>query len=227
MKSTDSDHRVYSSPEQTFVVNVFDSDPKGPLNTAQISVFPGARPLMDREAEHVWLALLSQKVFIGQKLPFHDPGLGMAEPSTMLEVSSLAGDVSPRKMRWVNEYSGTKPGRPEGDFHWETPRIEGEFCWETNCIQFQGAQIPAISREEIYLNDPNGKRRMASSSELLVESVATSDVEPERVPKIPGRNVVYDYRMNDFSQFGWSGHPKYYNVQDGKGLEKVPTDRAR
>jgi RNA polymerase sigma factor (sigma-70 family) len=210
LTSSNRNHHVYGSPQQTFEVDIYDSPPTGPLNTASIKIFPGARPLSDREAEHAWLALLSQKAFIGQKLPLQDPGLGMAEPSTISNASGAMDDVSPRQMQWVNEF-------PDG----RTTRIEGKFKWLASTNN-DGLNVPTDSEMSIYLVDSIGNRKLASFSELVVDSIAPSGEIPIQIPKIQGRNAVYDFRSNDFSKVGWFPKSRQYDIFDGKDLEKMP-----
>lgn len=211
LQSAERNHWVYSSPKQTFEVDVFDSDPKGPLNTAGISVYPGARPLGDQVAEHVWLALLSDKTFMRKQLPLADVGLGMNEPSIILEASERDDDVSPESMRWINANPAGRSVRLGGEFHWLA---------ETNV--FDGRRLPMFSREENYLIGADGKRTLANSSELLVENATPSNIKPHQFPRVLGRNVVFDYRLNDYSKNGWEVRPLYYEVRDNQGLEKVP-----
>jgi RNA polymerase sigma factor (sigma-70 family) len=211
LTSSNRNHHVYGSPKQTFEVDIYDNPPKGPLNTAGIQIFPGARPLADREAEHIWLALLSQKTFIGQNLPLQDPGLGMVEPSTITNVSGATDDTSPRQMQWINEFPASR-----------TVRIKGEFKWLASTNN-NGLNIPTDSQMSIYLVDSNGNQKLTSFSELVVDSADPSNVNPIKIPKIQGRNVIQDYRLNDFSNLGWFPKSKQYDVLDGKGLEQMPT----
>jgi RNA polymerase sigma factor (sigma-70 family) len=210
LTSSNRNHHVYSSPQQTFEVDIYDNPPTGPLNTADVKIFPGARPLADREAEHVWLALLSQKTFIGQKFPLQDLGLGMVEPSTITDASGAADDISPRQMQWVNEFSA---GR--------TTRIEGKFKWLASTNN-DGLNVPTDSQMAMYLVDSNGSQKLVSFSELVVDSAVPSNINPIKIPKIQGRNVIRDYRLNDFSNVGWFPKSKQYDVLDGKSLEKMP-----
>lgn len=79
-----------------------------------------------------------------------------------------------------------------------------------------------FSREENYLIGADGKRTLANSSELLVENATPSNIKPHQFPRVLGRNVVFDYRLNDYSKNGWEVRPLYYEVRDNQGLEKVP-----
>lgn len=208
--SADQKHEVLSSPKQTFEVNLYDTPPEGPLNTCEIRIVPSARPLDDREAEHVWLALLSKSNFIGQKLPLPDVGLGMAEPSMINEASGTMRDTSPRQMRWDNEF-------PNG----RTSRLEGEFKWLAS-TNLDGLNIPTASRMTMYLADTNGSRKIASFSELVIEGVTPLTTAPRTFPMILGRNIIYDYRSCDFSKLGGMSAMKRYELQGSQGLDKLP-----
>ena len=203
--------KIFASPRQTFDVDLYDTPPNGPLNTCDMSVFPGSRPFYDRTAEHVWLALLSGKTYLGKQLPFPDPGLGMAEPSMVNAVDGTAGDASPSQMSWTNEFPG---GR--------SSRIEGEFKWLANTNTPGGFNFPADSRMAMYLVSSNGNRQLVSLSELFIDTVNPLTTKPVIIPKIPGRNVVHDYRLCDFSKSVGRLDAKNYDVQDSKGLAEIP-----
>jgi hypothetical protein len=212
LTSSSRNHKVFGSPKQTFEVNLYDNPPTGPLNTAEVTIFPGSRPLADREAEHVWLALLSQKTFIGRLPPLNDPGLGMVEPSSITGIHGMMQDVSPRHLQWKNAF-------PNG----RSIRIEGEFKWLKDTNTLDGLTIPTTSQMMMYLVDPDENRKLVSFSELVIDTVGHSRIEPIRIPRLHGRNVVYDYRLYDCSINGWSAKFKQYDVLDGKGLEQGPS----
>ena len=69
LTSSNENHKYLGSPEKTYEINLYDNPPAGPLNTCEIKIMPGSRPLRDRRAEHVWLALLSGRTYFGQTLP--------------------------------------------------------------------------------------------------------------------------------------------------------------
>jgi len=211
ISSSNQTHQVFCSQKQTYEADIFDNPVAGPFNTATIKIFPRSRPLTDREAEHVWLALLSQKTFTGQGLPFPDIGLGMAEPSTITNLNGFPKDASPRKMGWYNT-----------DTHGRSSRITGEFHWLAGTNALDGLNVPAVSQMAISIVDPDGKQNLASLSELVVTNISPLTRKPAQIPKIAGRNVVYDYRLNDFTTTSWGGRPIQYNAVDGKGLEKIP-----
>jgi hypothetical protein len=211
--SSNRQHEVFASPKQTFEVDLFTNTPNGTLNTAFIRIFPGAQPLEDRLAEHVWLALLSKHNFIGQVLPLHITGLGMGEPSIITKVNGGVDDASPRQMQWNNEFPMGRSGR-----------IEGDFEWLASTNTFDGLNIPTVSQMGIYFSDLNGSRKLASLSELIISDVRPLGREPTQIPKIPGRSAVCDYRLADFSKFGWGGNYIQYNVFGSKGLEEVPSN---
>ena len=213
LTSSTSNHRVFSSPRQTFEVSIYDTPTAGPDNTATIKVFRGSQPLSDRDAEHVWLALLSQNTFLGKKLPVHNPGLGMVEPSTISEVQGTTNDLSPRRMHWNNEFPGGN-----------NSRIEGDFKWLSHTNTLGGLNIPTGSQMAISVSDLDGNRKLVSFSELVIHSIRPLTRPPTQIPKIQGRNVVYDYRLSDFSKSGWSSTSVRYNTFNGEGLEKVPAD---
>jgi RNA polymerase sigma factor (sigma-70 family) len=211
LTSSNQNHEVFASPKQTFEVDLFDAPATGPLNTCSITVIPGSRPLYDRIAEHVWLALLSEKTYLNKKPPFPDPGLGMAEPSTINAVNDKSGDASPSQMSWTNEFPGTR-----------TTRIEGDFKWLASTNTPGGFNFPTDSRMAMYLVSSNGNRQLPSLSELVIDSVTALTTNPVIVPKIPGRNAVRDYRLCDFSKIVGILDAKNYDVQNGKGLEQIP-----
>lgn len=208
LHSSNQNHQVFCSPKQTYEVDIFDNPPTGPLNTATIKIYPGSRPLTDRVAEHIWLGLLSHNTFIGQTLPLPDIGLGMVEPSTITNLTGSTHDASPREMGWYNTYA---QGR--------TSRIEGEFHWSAATNASGGPDIPTVSQMAMSIVDPDGNRKVASFSELVVTNISPLSRKPVPTPKIAGRNVVYDYRLNDFSGSSWNDRPKRYDTFDGKGLE--------
>jgi RNA polymerase sigma factor (sigma-70 family) len=211
LTSSNENKVVFSSPKQTFDAVLYDELPTGPINTAYIKIFPGPRPVADRLAEHVWLALLSGNEYINQKLPITDPGLGMVEPSLITEVSGTSQDASPRQMRWVNKFPMDRESR-----------IEGEFKWLDSTNLSGGLNIPAVSQMDMYLANSDGSRKLVSSSKFSIQSIGTLKVKPRELPHIQGRNVIEDYRSADFSGIGWNSKPNRYDVLDSNGLEKEP-----
>ena len=211
LTSLTANKRVLSSPQQTYSINLYDSPATGPLNTCEVSIMPGSRPLFNRMAEHVWLALLSGKTYIGQTLPLPDSGLGMHEPSMITAVKDTKREASPREMSWTNQF-------PNG----RASHLEGQFRWLTSTNTPEGLNIPNASQMQIDLVDMDGNRKVTSYSELVIDSVVPSFKQPEIYPKILGRNVVYDYRLCDFLKSGGASTMKRYDVQDSKGLDKIP-----
>jgi len=216
LTSADRRHQVFASPQQTFEVDLFDNAPAEAMNTASIKIFPGARPLSDHEAEHVWLALLSGKSFFGKPLPLPDPGLDMVEPSAITQVEGALQDASPRQMRWTNEF-------PNG----RSDRLEGEFKWTAGTNLPGGLNLPKASLLSAYIVDTNGSRLLVNSSELVVDSVRPSSMKPVQIPRIPGRNFVLDYRSRDFSKPEAYAQPMPYDAFNGDGIEKPPTNSGR
>ncbi len=209
--STNPTHQVFSSPKQTFEVDLYDNPPNGPLNTCGIKIIPGTRPLTDRTAEHVWLALLSHHTYLHQKMPMPDPGLDMAEPSLITSIIQDSDDASPRELTWTNEF-------PNG----RTTRLEGQFKWLAATNTPDGITIPASSEMTAYLVDANGDKTVANVSQLVINQVLPLTHNPQDIPQVPGRNVIYDYRLCDFSTLGGESQAKQYNIRDGKGLDKMP-----
>ena len=208
-------HHVFASPAQVFEADLFAGPTNGPLNTASIMAYPGSQPLSDRNAEHVWLALLTQNMFIGRTLPLPLPaGVGMRESSMITKSDGNTNDASPRQMEWSNQIQ-------QG----QRDRIEGEFQWLAATNTPEGLNIPAVSRMAIYFCDPDGSRKLASLSELVINSCGPLTRDPVQIPRIPGRNAVWDYRVDDFLETGWNVNYSdctAYEVFNGAGLEHPP-----
>jgi hypothetical protein len=211
LTSSNENHEVLASPNQTFEVDLYDAPPAGPRNTCEISVIPGPRPLLDRKGEHIWLALLSNETCRNARLPLPGPPLGMFEPTVIYAIKDLSGNASPRQMNWTNRYSD---GRKI--------RIEGEFKWLASGNRVEGLRIPTSSQMTMYLVRTNGNRQITSRSELVIESVTPLTAKFDIIPKVPGRNVVHDYRKCDLTKSIKRYEVKQYDVQNGEGLGTIP-----
>jgi len=152
----------------------------------------------------VWLAYLSKPAFGGRKTPFRDPGLCMAEPSTVDEVSFTQGDISPRFMKWHNARVDERQSR-------QSTSIEGEFKWLEATNLPGGVSVPIESQLVMSIIDADRQRKITSITHLLVHQIAAPGAEPRQLTKIQGRNVVHDYRLANIF------HRRYltYDVRDG------------
>jgi RNA polymerase sigma factor (sigma-70 family) len=213
LTSSNVNYEVFSSLKQTFEVYLFSNNPPaGPLNTCEIEIAPGSRPMFDRGAVHVWLALLSSGAYINMRPAMPDPGLAMMQPPSLIyQISDMEGDASPRQISWTNKLNWTNELRS---------RNYTEFHWLASTNTSTGFNFPTESQMTTYIITSNGDWKTATFSDLIVDRVMPLKENLVLVPKILGRNVVYDYRLCDFSKLDGLTAMKYYNLQDGDGLEK-------
>ena len=173
------------------------------LNTAEIRVFSGSRPLDARVEEHIWAALLSRSFFAGKSPPQPDVGLCISEACIFTAIQMGSADVSPRKLTWHNQ---------RADQYINQTKIEGEFRWMEETNLGDGIAIPLDSELAIAIISSNGERRQASDSRLIIEEIQPLAQPVQEAPIIKGRAVTYDYRfaVNKF------GKPyARYNTYDG------------
>ncbi len=208
LTSSNVNYEAFSSPKQTYEVYLFtNTPPSGPMNTCQISIIPGPRPMFEMGAEHIWLALFSSDTYIKMRPGMLDPGMATIQPSLIDQISETNGDTSPRQISWTNVF-GIR-NRTYGDFHWLA---------DTNTPG--GLNFPTESQWTMHFVTTNGDWKTNIFSDLVIDRVEPLTENLVRIPKIPGRNFVVDYRQCDFSKLGYETAVKQYNLQDGEGLEK-------
>ena len=194
---------TFASADRVLCVTYYDDvSPTSHLNTSEIKVFKGGRPLSARIEEHIWAALFSNDFFKGKKPPFSDIGLCIEEPCIFTEVQFNNMDVSPRLAKWHNE---------RADKDSSGTRIEGEFQW-LNQTNFENIEVPAKSELTIDIIYSDGRRRPASFSQLTIDDRSSPTSSPEQSPITTGRSAIYDYRV------GGELDKIYvpYNTVDGK-----------
>ncbi|HEY1663418.1 MAG TPA: sigma-70 family RNA polymerase sigma factor [Verrucomicrobiae bacterium] len=208
LTSSKVNYEAFSSPKQTFEVYLYTNNPaSGPLNTCEIIVAPGSRPMFETGAEHIWLALFSSDTYLKMRPGMLDPGMATIQASLIDQISETNSDTSPRQISWTNVF-GIR-NRTYGDFHW----LVG-----TNTPG--GLNLPTESQWTMRFVTTNGDWKTNIFSDLVIDRVEPLTENLVRVPKISGRNFVIDYRLCDFSKLGYMTAEKQYNLQDGVGLEK-------
>jgi hypothetical protein len=201
--NTESRREIFSSPEQTIWVTRYSGrSPTGPLNSAEIRLFPGSRPFDLRAEEHVWIAFLSGASFRG-RTPIRDPGLCMAEPSIITKVATTPQAVSPCEMEWHNERADAK-GISES-------RIEGQFRWLSTNSLTSAYNLPGESKLLISIIDRQGTRKQVTRSRLIISEINRTSRIARKMPGIQGRSPVADYRPAGV----WRRVAVNYEIKDG------------
>lgn len=206
LRSETTHQETLASSDQTEVVTYYDSvkPTSNGLNTAEIRLFKGPRPLSSRMEEHVWLALFSENLFANKKPPLNDMGLCMNEPDVFTQFTMEAGDVSPRIAVWHNVRADKYSGQT---------LIKGQFVWLQETNIGSKYKIPIKSRLEMSIASTNGQMMPVSITELTINSINENDAGEVSIQPIKGRAPVYDYRLDD--EIGNSFAYIQYDTHDG------------
>ena len=195
---------VSLSGETMLLTSFLNNSPTGKMNTADIRLYPGARPFDSRGLEHIWLAFLSRGSFFGHRPPTRDPGLCMAEPCVISVIDFPEGQTCPLEMDWHNERSDLA-SKPEH-------LIEGHFEVGGVMTLENGMKVPKTSSLAIYLTAPGGERSLITYSELVLDKATPLSGPVKEFPVVKGKNAVRDFRLSDM----WERKPVDYRVADGK-----------
>jgi hypothetical protein len=181
---------VFGDGEQTICVEYNDQiSPESNLNTATIKLFSGNRPLTDAAplVQHLWLAFFSRNTFKDKQSPIEDVGI-MGGPCFFSEFVIHSNACSPQTVKW----GGKLPSESRGTFQWLSDSGSLKFG-ELDC-----AKAAQLLTGKII-------------SHLYVTEAGSITETPRTLRHIEGRQLVFDYRLNDIQ----GAAPITYDTHDG------------